>query len=270
MTDLRTLHDAFGELERRADAATAASALSTSPRPRRTLGPRLVPVAATVVAVAGLAAGVVWLVPGNTGTQAGSPPTITSSPSAPPTTEPPVPTTAADLIDRFKRVLGDTATFTVNDTAGAGHEELPPPTSTPAGTGGGPDIPVSATSVPNDGASGNGVHIVGTLTAGGVTGGFDLQIYAAQPGSGTWCDDPDRSTCTQTTLPDGSNLAIGSEPLQDAGGVTYMAFLVRPDGTSILMHLSNQRDPKGAGEIFGPQPPLTTDQLTAIVSSDRW
>jgi hypothetical protein len=265
MTDLRTLHDAFGELERRADAATASAASATSLRPRRALGLRLVPVAATVVAVAGLAAGVVWLVPGNTGTQAGSPPTITSS--APPTAEPPVPATAADLIDRFKRVLGDTATFTVDDSAGVGHEEVPPPTSQGSG---GPEAPVSATSVPDDGGSGNGTYIKGTLTAAGVTGGFDLQIYAGQPGSGTWCDDPDRSTCTQTTLPDGSNLAIGSEPLQDAGGVTYQAFLVRPDGTSILMHLSNQRDPKGAGEIFGPQPPLTTDQLTAIVSSDRW
>ena len=64
MSDLRTLHDAFAELERRADAAAAGTAPVV--RPRRAV--RLVPVAATVVAVAGLVAGAVWLVPGDSGT----------------------------------------------------------------------------------------------------------------------------------------------------------------------------------------------------------
>jgi hypothetical protein len=268
MTDLRTLHDAFAELERRADAASA-SVPATASRPRRALGPRLVPVAATVVAVAGLAAGAMWLAPGgNGGTQAGSPPTGTSAPA---TAEPPVPTTPEDLANRFRRVLGDTATFEVTDSAGVGVEELPPPSTTSgSGTPATPGMSMTATSVPSDGTSGTGVRIAGTLTAGGVTGGFDLQIYAGHPGDGVWCDDPDRSTCAQSTLSDGSKLAIGQEPLQEQGGVTYMANLVRPDGTVLLMHISNMGDPKGAGGVLAPQPPLTTHQLTAVVTSDRW
>ncbi|MFL6120819.1 hypothetical protein [Actinophytocola sp.] len=277
MTDLRTLHDAFAELERRADAASA-GALSTAPGPRRALGLRLVPVAATVVAVAGLAAGAMWLVPGgNTGAAAGGPPTTTTVATAAPTTEPAVPSTTEDLANRFRRVLGNTATFEVSDSGGVGVEEHPPsggPRSVPGSAEtntSGPSVPTtSVTTRSNDDAIGNGVVIRGTLTAAGVTGGFDLQMYGMDPGAGVWCDDPDRSTCTQSTLPDGTKLAIGQEPLQETGGITYLLNVVRPDGTVILMHLSNMGDAKGAGGVLAPQPPLTTEQLKAIAASDRW
>jgi len=267
MTDLRTLHDAFAELERRADAAGAPS---TAPRPRRALGLRLVPVAATVVAVAGLAAGAMWLAPGDGGgTQAGSPPT-TSSTTAPPTSESPVPTSPEDLATSFKRVLGDTATFRIKDTAGGpGKGTVPPPTSQT------PERPVAGsvttmTKIDETDQS-PGAFINGVLTTkAGAKGGFDLQIYAGDPTAEATCADPDRSQCTTDTLPDGSKLAIGATRLEDPAGITYEANLVRPDGTVILMHISNQADPKGAGEIYAPEPPLTTDQLKAIVTSDRW
>ena len=58
--------------------------------------------------------------------------------------------------------------------------------------------------------------------------------------------------------------------------MSYLACLKRPDGTMVLMHVGNQEDPQGAvinspgGEIYSPQPPLTLDQLKAIVTSDKW
>jgi hypothetical protein len=116
-----------------------------------------------------------------------------------------------------------------------------------------------------------GAFINGTLTTkAGAKGGFDLQIYAGTPDEAALCDNADEVDCKLTTLPDGSKLAVGQGPLQNPGGILYSANLVRPDGTVLILHLSNQQNPKGAGEIFGPQPPLTTDQLTAIVTSDRW
>lgn len=69
MSDLRTLHDAFAELERQVDAAAAYRA----PVVRRRRAVRLVPVAATVVAVACLVAGAVWLMPGDSGTHVSKP-----------------------------------------------------------------------------------------------------------------------------------------------------------------------------------------------------
>ncbi|CCH31947.1 hypothetical protein ABZ816_27050 [Actinosynnema sp. NPDC047251] len=55
-----------------------------------------------------------------------------------------------------------------------------------------------------------------------------------------------------------------------------MACLKRPDGTMVLMNVGNQEDPQGAalnspgGEIYSPQPPLTPDQVKAIITSDKW
>jgi hypothetical protein len=270
MTDLRHLHDAFEELERRADAA---GALATAPKPRRALGFRLVPVAATVAAVAGLAAGAVWLSPGNdapAGTQAATQPSATS------TTAPPehhvVPTTPEELADRFRLALDGTATFDVTETAGGPAVMTLPPPSSGAGT---PPLvdgstPVQPTQISTDEADQlPGAFIKGSLTASGVKGGYDLQIYAGAPGDPVWCDDPDQSSCREATLPNGDKLAMGQTELE-GGGVTYMANLVRADGSLLLMHLSNRADPKGAGDVYAPQPPFTLEQLKALVTSDRW
>jgi hypothetical protein len=259
MSDLRTLNDPFAELERRADATAAGRAPVV--RPRRVV--RLVPVAAAVVAVAGLGAGAVWLVPGDSG------PLTTSSSTAPATTmaRSPVPATPDDLIARFRVVLGDTATFEVitKDTLPGG-----PPTSKynpPPGSGpvvpqtANPDFPTSAL-------------IFGTLTSAGITGSFSLTILPGDSESGVWCDSRTKD-CDVTTLPDGSRLATGTVR-PDRGAVSYQAYLKRPDGTVVRMHVGNQEDPQGAvinspgGEIYSPQPPLTLDQLKAIVTSGKW
>jgi hypothetical protein len=274
MSDLRTLHDAFAELERRADAAAAGTAPVV--RPRRAV--RLVPIAATVVAVAGLVAGAVWLVPGDSGTHAASPPT-TSSSTAPSTTTAgsPVPASPDDLIARFRVVLGDTATFevTTKNTLPGGppsSKNTPPPGSelvVPQTVN--PDFPTSAL-------------IGGTLTSAGVTGSFSLMIFPGDSEPSVWCSfhrtGPGRpparpEDCVVSTLPDGSRLA--TETARPApGAVSYMACLKRPDGTTVLMNVGNQEAPGGAainspgGKIYSPQAPLTLDQLKAIVTSGKW
>jgi DNA-directed RNA polymerase specialized sigma24 family protein len=262
MSDLRTLHDAFAELERRADAVAGDAAPVV--RPRRAV--RLVPIAATVAAVAGLVAGAVWLVPGDPGTYAASPPT-TSSSTAPSTTTArgPVPTSPDDLIARFRTVLGDTATFEVTERI-----NVPPPSSTST-----PQPGTGSVVTPHLEDAPTSALIGGTLTSAGVTGGFSLTIYPSDSEPGVWCGYSRTEDCDVSTLPDGSRLATGTaQPAP--GAVSHLACRKRPDGTMVLMHVSNQEDPRGAeinspgGAIYSPQPPLTLDQLKAIVTSDKW
>jgi len=208
-------------------------------------------------------------VPGDDGgTQSASPPTASST-SAPTTPEGPVPSSPDDLINRFKRVLGDTATFTVKDTAGNGPGTATVPPD-PTGETAGQPLPGSTITSEVNVHTLPGAFINGTLTTkAGAKGGFDLQIYAGDPGVMVTCSE-EADDCATTTLPDGSTLSIWVMRLQDPGGITYEANLARPDGTTLIMHVSNQADPKGAGEIYGPQPPFTTDELKAIITSDRW
>jgi hypothetical protein len=259
MNDLRALHDAFGELERRADAAPVGTALAPPAR-RRTA--RLVPVAATVVVVAGLAAGAAWLVPGdNTGTRAGSPPTSASSP---PTSAPSAPRTPEELIDRFKAVLGDTATFTVTESGPGAVEVTLPPGPDREGASGQQEAPAS------DRGTAKGAAIVGTLTAGGVTGGFDLLTYPALPTDKPTCEGLSPDTCTVSTRPDGSLMRVDLTDDVEGGGTTFHVVVLHNDGNLFEMHVSNQRSPKGNSDVLGAQPPLTTDQMVAILTSDRW
>jgi hypothetical protein len=273
MTDLQALTDAFAELERRADAAGAARQpeLPTLTRPRPVSRPssRLVPVAATVVVVAGLAVGAALLVPsGRPDTQAGTPPTAKSSsaqPAASATSAPAVPRNSQELADRFRAVLGDTATFTVTDIPARSG----PPASLPPARSRGSVLrvppPDSATNPETEGAM-----IVGTLTRSGVTGGFYLSVDRSSPGQTPICADLDRATCTKRTLADGSALAIGEEKTDTPNGVLYLIDLIRPDGVQFLFNLSNERDPKGGSETLGAHPPMTIEQMIAVLTSGRW
>jgi hypothetical protein len=160
----------------------------------------------------------------------------------------------------FRVVLGDTATFTVTDTGHAVSVSVPSRMS----SGGGVQLPTPA-------GKPNGAAIVGVLTAGGVSGGYDIQIFQNDPGTKATCDDPDSSTCSVRRLDDGSSLATGHEPLQNnPNGVTYQADLIRPDGVEFLMHVSNERDPKGESAVLAAHPPLTVDDMAGILTSDRW
>ncbi|MFD7656188.1 hypothetical protein ACFV4N_19630 [Actinosynnema sp. NPDC059797] len=265
MSDLRTLHDAFAELERRADAAAAGTAPVV--RPRRTA--RLVPVAATVVAVAGLVAGAVWLAPGDPGTDVAGTPTTSSSTA--PTTREPVPTSPDDLLARFRAALGDTATVEVTQEF-----TVPPPSSknpAPPETGsvGTPRLAEPDTST----GTSVGAIVGGTLTSAGVTGSFALTTYPTDSGPEEWCRLSFTEDCHVSTLPDGSRLATGTARMAP-GAVSYLACLKRPDGTVIVLNVGNQEDPRGAaintpgGEFYGPQPPLTLDRMKEVVTSDEW
>lgn len=267
MTDLRALNDAFEELERRADAATAARPFDLARRNRPSA--RLVPMALAAAAVAGLVTGAVLLVPDNDpGTRAAQPGSSSTTVPATTTATPPPP--AYDnpelLAERLRAVLGELATFTVTETGpGASVMTLPdkPITTTPA------TATAPTTTTGSRQPSTVGSSIVGTLTSAGVTGGFDLVMYPGLSRDGAWCDLPDEPSCSVRELPDGSSLATSRVALE-SGGVTHQVSLVRPRGLVFIMHVSNRQSPKGSGPVLGPHPPLTVEQLVQIATSDRW
>jgi hypothetical protein len=262
MSDLRTLHDAFAELERRVDAAAAGVAPVV--RPRRAV--RLVPVMATVVAVAALFAGAVWLVPANSGTPAAGPPT-----PAPATTTArnPVPATPDDLTARFKVVLGDTATVDVTQKHTFSTAPVTSGYNAPPGT----VQLIPETLDPNYPTY---ALIGGTLTSAGVTGSFSLVVHpAGDTAPRSSCRTYHPVDCVVSTLPDGSELATETARMAP-GALSYMACIKRPDGTMIRVQVSNQEDPAGTvigapgGKFHAPQPPLTLEQMKAIATSDKW
>ncbi len=267
MSTLHTLTDAFAELERRADDASAnlpAERAWHTPARHRSGLPMIAASVLAVLVVAAVATGVALVARGGHAaeTSAAAPPTpsATAHTSAAPAAFQ-IPRTPQELARQFRTVLGDTATFTVTDT---GTPQKVVVSRVPAGA-----TTTVQRVIPSPRES-IGAAIVGTLTASGVTGGFDLQIYRDRPGT-AWCDDPDRSRCTVRRLSDGSSLAIGREPLQGApNAVTYQVNLIRRNGVEFLMHISNERDPKGESSVLAAHPPLTTEQMTAIVTSDRW
>lgn len=265
MTDLRALHDAFEELERRADAATARTSLDTPPRTRAAAsrsGVRLAPIALAAAVVAGVATGAVLLVPNNDPVTQAAPPGTSST--APPVTTVPAPPPPAHetpelLAERLRAVLGDLATFVVTETGpGASRWTLPegPPTGAPSNLD-----PKPTTEI--------GSSIGGTLTAAGVTGGFDLLMYPGTAGEKAQCALPDEPSCTMRELPDGSSLATNQYALETAGQTNEVK-LTRPDGLVFVMHVSNRKSPKGQGPVLGPHPPLTVEQLVQIATSERW
>lgn len=260
MNDLRALNDAFGELERRADAVTAGLPPGVPPRAKS----RLVPVAVAAVVVAGLATATALLVPNNDPATHEAARSTTAIPTTTTTTAAPkkAPETPEELIARFKAVLGGTATFTVTESGPGVYRMTTPPLP--------PNVP-RPTDVPQGTGEPAGAALVGQLTADGVTGGYDLVVYpgndpARQPAQ---CDLLDTPDCTTRTLPDGSTLATDRTALE-GGGVTHLARLHRADGLSITLHVSNRHNPKGMGGLTGDRPPLTVDQLVGIVTSDLW
>lgn len=242
MNTLRTLHDAFAELEKRAELGPAPA------RPSR--GHFVAPIL-TATAVAVVVAGVaLWQPATHQTVQPASSPKKTSGTFTPPDT-------AAKLAAKARAILAGTATVDVDDSrssdCGAASMPLPGPKQN------GP-IPPSSCS---------GAAIGGKLTSGGETGGFDLAVFRAKPNAQAACDPPGK--CTISMRPDRSTLAVGlwQDP-QLPGGVTMTVELVRPDGADILVHLSTEDDSKGRGPLLGTRLPLTVAQLTAFVTSDRW
>lgn len=292
--NLQTLTEAFTELERRADTAfdvtdplDVAEPTDALARPVRAASRRvrLVPASAAAVLVLGVVTGTALLARTGGSAPDGGPAHVgaasapaTSSSAAPVSR---VPRTAEQLAQRLRTVLGDGATFTVTDTGTPVTLTAPPAPSaaaaaassaaasesaaaSSAAAGASAVPPVQATTVA---ATPAGAAIVGTLTAAGRTGGFDLQIFQTAGGEkAAWCDGGTSPECTVRRLADGSWLAVGRHAL-GTGAVTYQVNLIRPDGVETLMHVSNERDPKGGSEVLATQPPLTTDQMISIVTA---
>lgn len=286
MNNLHALHEAFAELEARADAAPVRDVRpaprSAQRRPHRLLAP--VAAAAAVLVAAG---GIALVQHGRTaGTRAAgghaaggqvelsNPPAASaheSGPNAPAAFVPPA--TGEQLAERTSEILAGIATIHVTDYGRPVTMTLPGSTAPAAGSGpdrspvGAPLSPViskAATAY----AAAAGSAIVGTLTSARGTGGFDLNVFVTTPGAAR-CDT--ESSCTVRTLADGSSLAVSSwQDTSTPGGVTYQVELVRSDGADILVHLSTQRDPKGLSTVTSTELPLTVDQLIAFVRSDRW
>jgi hypothetical protein len=196
MTDLRTLHDAFAELERRADLSTTLTRRPERPRTRAT---RLVPVAATVVAVSALAGGTFWLAPGTgAGTHTGG--TSTSTPA----TEPDLFTRAART-DSFAVVVGggtdEVANFDVTQVTSA-HRHM---------------------------------RLEGTVTLGTATGQFSMQLTAGEPFTEYRCL---RTTeCSTQQGPDGSVLVYNLSRTE-TGAPIYVVQYQRLNGASITLDIS--------------------------------
>lgn len=275
MTDLRTLRDAFDELESRADVAPVASPTLLRPERAARRSARLAPFAAAGAVAATAAVLVIWQQAGS-GSPAKQPAAgrpnarLTAAASTgPPASRYQPPTTGAQLAEEARAILGATATITVTDSSGS--VSGAPAKSTERvlveTKGGGPAEQIPAVS--GEPGATSGAAIVGTLTAAGLTGGFDLNVFATSPGSTALCDaDTD---CSVRPLADGSSLAVGSwRDDKVPGGITYQVEMVRADGADILLHLSTEQDPKGQSAVTASQLPLTLAQMTDFVSSDRW
>lgn len=274
MTDLRTLREAFDELESRADAAPAAAPSLVRPERAARRPARLAPFAAAGALAATAAVVVIWQQADSPARQAAAGQPNARLTAAATTTGAPAsgyqpPTAGAQLAEQARAILGATATITVTDSSGSASGA--PAKSTGqvrvATKGGGPAEQIPAIS--GEPGANSGAAIVGTLTAAGLTGGFDLNVFATTPGSKAHCDaDTD---CSVRTLTDGSSLAVGSwHDDTMPGGLTYQVEMVRADGADILFHLSTEQDPKGQSAVTASQLPLTLAQMTDFVSSERW
>lgn len=258
-TTLRVLDEAFAELERRADRVSAEVPFAPPTAPHRRRWPV---VAAAAAGVAAVATGAALLaqpgghskhpVAGGGPSRTGSAPVSTSASAQ----RQLVPSSPEEIARRFRAVLADTvpgATFTETATGHAVNVTLPSPSGR-----------ASAVRVPN--GSANGAAIIGQLTVGHVTGGYDVQMLDAR-GAKAACES--EAHCSTKVFADGATLAVGKDVLE-GGGVTYVADFVRADGAEVLMHVSNRPDPKGGGAIQSPTPPVTVAQLRAIVTSNLW
>jgi hypothetical protein len=248
------LDDAFSELERRADAASDHIGPPEMSHPRHRHPSHPVRIGASAAAVAAIALGVSFAASGggsHDGIGAGSPSTSsitapvrnptalgTAGTSAVPATD--VPKTEAALIARFRSILGDTATFTVD----------------------------SANSTDN--------LITGVLTStSGTRGMYVLELdknVAICGAMGTIGQTATALPCPHlTTLPDGSKLKVDPDfPDGAPDGVMNDAILSRPDGWQISLYTANVQGKYYGAPVLGEKPALTVTEVTNVVTSPQW
>jgi hypothetical protein len=87
------------------------------------------------------------------------------------------------------------------------------------------------------------------------------------------CGDPEYLTCHQSRLPDGSRMTTYqlAEDVSVGTGRYLVADLLRPDRIRVVASSNNGFEgPGGAWDLTRPAPPLTLDDLTAIVQQPMW
>lgn len=248
------LDDAFAELERRADGASDHIGAPEMGHPRRRHSSHPVRIGASAAAVAAIAVGISFAASGGgshhaTGASHPSTSSITASvrnstalgtaePSAAPATD--LPKTQAALMARFRSILGDTATFTVD----------------------------SANSTDN--------LITGVLTStSGTRGMYVLELDKDVAICGAMSRIGQTATALPcphlTTLPDGSKLKVDPNfPDGPPDGVMNDAILSRPDGWQISLYTSNVQGKYYGAPVLGTKPALTVQQVTDVVTSPEW
>lgn len=76
-----------------------------------------------------------------------------------------------------------------------------------------------------------------------------------------------QASCSVSKLPDGSTLLLADDARLGGGKIERVADLLRADGTRVLAFTFNYEDFGRAGAKLRDAPPLTLDQLKAVVTS---
>ncbi|MFE2351231.1 hypothetical protein [Kitasatospora cineracea] len=80
-------------------------------------------------------------------------------------------------------------------------------------------------------------------------------------------------TCEQRTLADGTKVTVyqaGTRDGEPAGAKTWSATATTPDGYQLMLQEWNRRPLDQGAPVTRVDPPLTTDQLAAVVADPRW
>jgi hypothetical protein len=122
-----------------------------------------------------------------------------------------------------------------------------------------------------DGLRENPATIV-TFDDGAGAANVSVTLYDFPTGGG--CQHPSPNVqCTEEILDDGSTLWITQRPTYTDGRqpalIEWWATLERSDGLQIDLRQNNAVGEKDV-PATRPEPPLTTEQMVAIVTSDRW
>jgi hypothetical protein len=255
------LHDAFAELERRADASEDLVGAPAARRSRRRSAARPVQILISAAAVTAIAVGIgfaaggfthhvagaqspgsatasVRTATGQTAALSASSPNATAPAATPPPTD--VPRTQTELIARFRSILGDTAAFTVDPVHSS--DDL-------------------ITGVLTSAAGTRGMYVLEIDKDAALCGGV------IKPG-----EQPTPVPCPHvTTLADGSQLKVDPNfPDGPPNGVMDDAILSRPDGWQISLYTANVQGKYYGAPVLGSQPALTVEQVKDVVTSPAW
>jgi hypothetical protein len=123
-----------------------------------------------------------------------------------------------------------------------------------------------------EGMSENPAAIV-TFDDGAGAANVSVTLYDFPTGGGCQYPSPNVQ-CTEEFLDDGSTLWITQRPPTYSDGrqpelIEWWATLERPDGLQIDLRQNNAVGEKDV-PATRPEPPLTVEQMKAIVTSDRW